>query len=1292
MSQQKELRILQYNVHKSRNKVMIALLHEEKIKDYDILVLQEPWRFDDISRAYCPATAGFTLEDNGGRTCFYINKRIDSNTWHSTWHSKDVGTITLQTLTGDAQMTQEAIHIHGAYNPPPRDHGVIHEKGNLPDIEKALHMSGESILVGDFNLHHSTWGGPSYPRQHLLSNELIKMTTNIGASLALPRGTITRDYQGSQTTIDLVFTTDGIMNRLIRCGIDEEMENSSDHLPIQTIIDLRACEEPARKPRRNWKAMDEEKFINTLREQMPEPLSDHEAGRRRIDEYTKQLLDALEEAVEISTPWARPHEMAKAGWTKECTEVVKSVRRMRRSCRTVGDWAEYIRACDKKGKIIRKQKRSEYREAMQNVEQSSRGLFRTAKWARNAAAGTLTQATIPPLAKPGCSDTATTAQDKAEVMFQAHFPPPPEVPMLDTIGFEYPPSVEDGAPLTHREIKRAAYKAAPDKAPGHTGYTNRIMRRLVDGAPEQIRSLFERCLQEGIQPTQFKSAATIVMRKPGKKDYSNAKAYRPIALLDTLGKILEFIVSERLRNAVEACGSIPDTQMGARKHRSTDTTLQLITEKIHTVWSGTRRRVASLLSLDGEGAFDNVAHSRLLHDMKKRKVPRLLLGFVKDFLRDRRTTITIGGYTTTERSVNIGIPQGSPLSPILYLFYNADLLEACDDIKLRTSSTGFVNDVNILTYGESTKRNCRVLSEIYDRCEQWSKTHGTKFSMTKHELIHFTRTSKWFNMKVGVELAGHQVDSKSDIRVLGVQLDSKLRWAAHMHHVEAKLVIRQKAMQTITGSTWGPSVAAGRQIYSAVARPLLSHGAAIWYMPQGVKGHRKGLNAKLRSVQGRALRQITGAYRATSTEALQVETNTAPIDIHLRKLVQRSITNMDSRKSGEVVEAAVRRIRNDLTPKRGRKPKLRKTPLQLKRKWMEGTLGQTKMNRSHPYTATPWSEPPKVVIAANKKMSIRQHNLDTSAPKQRVYSDGSGSRGDVTAAAVGMNWELGKRLGGPTLAITHHGELEGLVAGAEHLAGVAAADQECHGKIYKVYSDSQASLKTVEAMISTKDQTRLQRVQAAHESIRSRGATLELHWVAGHAGVLGNEAADKVADDAHDLPLPLAERQRTEVAARLALIQEQARQTWRVAWKEGSNAAHFRYLAPEVTHRHLRLHKGRAKPHSALLTQLRTGKIGFNQFLHERRVPGVDTAACECGRGRMSVKHVLLTCPKWKAERKAMQHGENTTDLRKLLGTRSAATAAIRMVLSISILNQFQAVASPESQMEERGSREGTSP
>ncbi len=265
------------------------------------------------------------------------------------------------------------------------------------------------------------------------------------------------------------------------------------------------------------------------------------------------------------------------------------------------------------------------------------------------------------------------------------------------------------------------------------------------------------------------------MWKSDKKDYFNAKIYKSIVLLNTLSKILKFIIFKCLQNIIEACNLILNIQMRVCKHRSTDTTLQLITEKIHTVWSDTRRRVVSLLSLNEKNAFDNVMHSKLLHDMKKRKVSRLLFKFVKNFLKDWRITIIIDDYTTMKCSININILQNSLLSSILYLFYNVNLLKECDDIKLKTNFTNFVNDINILTYKEFMKCNCRVLSEIYDRCEQWSKMHDIKFLMTKHELIYFTRTSKWFNMKVDVKLIKHQIDLKSNIRVLRVQLNFKLK-------------------------------------------------------------------------------------------------------------------------------------------------------------------------------------------------------------------------------------------------------------------------------------------------------------------------------------------------------------------------------------------------------------------------------------------------------------------------------------------------------------------------------------
>ncbi len=149
---------------------------------------------------------------------------------------------------------------------------------------------------------------------------------------------------------------------------------------------------------------------------------------------------------------------------------------------------------------------------------------------------------------------------------------------------------------------------------------------------------------------------------------------------------------------------------------------------------------------------------------------------------------------------------------------------------------------------------------------------------------------------------------------------------------------------------------------------------------------------------------------------------------------------MNSWKSDEVIKMIMHWIHNDLTLKRDWKSKLRKTSLQLKQKWIKETLEQMNMNWSHLYTATLWSESLKIVIVVNKKMSIRQHNLDTFTSKLRVYSNDNDSKDDVTAIAMRMNWELNKRLRESTLVITHHDELKELVVRTKHLADVVTAN------------------------------------------------------------------------------------------------------------------------------------------------------------------------------------------------------------------------------------------------------------
>ncbi len=396
-------------------------------------------------------------------------------------------------------------------------------------------------------------------------------------------------------------------------------------------------------------------------------------------------------------------------------------------------------------------------------------------------------------------------------------------------------------------------------------------------------------------------------------------------------------------------------------------------------------------------------------------------------------------------------------------------------------------------------------------------------------------------------------------------------------------------------------------------------------------------------------------------------------------------------KSNEVIEMTVRWIRNNLILKRDWKSKLCKTSLQLKRKWMKETFKQTKMNWNHLYIMIFWSESLKIAIVANKKMLIRQHNLNIFTLKQRVYLNDSDSRDDVTAIVMRMNWELNKRLKESTLVITYHDELKELIARAKHLIDVATANQECHEKTYKVYSDSQIFLKTVKVMTSTKDQTRLQQVQIAHENIQFQEVTLKLHWMTEYTEMFENEAANKMIDNAHELSLLLIEHQRIEMMTWLTLIQKQIRQTWRIVWRKKFNAAHFWYLTSKMTHQHLHLHRDYAKSHNALLTQLCTRKIDFNQFLHERWVFNVTMTMCKCDRDQMLIKHILLTCSKWKIEWKMMQCKENITNLRKLLEIMSVMTTIIWMILLTSILNQFQTVTSLKNQMKERESREKTS-
>ena len=82
---------------------------------------------------------------------------------------------------------------------------------------------------------------------------------------------------------------------------------------------------------------------------------------------------------------------------------------------------------------------------------------------------------------------------------------------------------------------------------------------------------------------------------------------------------------------------------------------------------------------------------------------------MKDVSKNKNTTLIIENHMMIKRKINVNISQNSLFFSILYLFYNANLLNLCENVRLRFYIIEFINDINILMYSELTERNCEIL-------------------------------------------------------------------------------------------------------------------------------------------------------------------------------------------------------------------------------------------------------------------------------------------------------------------------------------------------------------------------------------------------------------------------------------------------------------------------------------------------------------------------------------------------------------------------------------------------------
>ena len=438
-------------------------------------------------------------------------------------------------------------------------------------------------------------------------------------SLTLPRGTVTWEARNSYSTIDLVFMTSELAERLEHCKSREDIGQSSDHIPILTRLRLSSEILPPVR-RRAFKFLNMDKLQEAAQ---ITPSSLELRSHDDIETYTESVQAYLQNIIEAAVPWARPTPESKPFWNEQCNNATRATRALGRiwtRSRNQADWETYMHSNDKKHKIIKKAKTLYFRAQISQVASSSSGVWQLAKWARTKSQAPKEVPKMPPLTFNG--HTANTFTEKADVLKKTFFPAPPEADLRDLENYIYPPAKDCPIRITKQKVLTAIRRPKADKAPGPDGIPNRLLQACADKLSDILAPLFQACVEQSYHPRAFKIANTIVMKKPlGRADYSIPKGYRPIALFNTLGKALESIMVEKLTYLADTFNLLPDTQMGARQNRSTESALELLTEQVHTVWGQGGDKVATLLSMDVSGAFNSVSHQKLIHNLRKRKIP-----------------------------------------------------------------------------------------------------------------------------------------------------------------------------------------------------------------------------------------------------------------------------------------------------------------------------------------------------------------------------------------------------------------------------------------------------------------------------------------------------------------------------------------------------------------------------------------------------------------------------------------------------------------------------------------------
>ncbi|CAF3018287.1 unnamed protein product [Rotaria sp. Silwood2] len=439
--------------------------------------------------------------------------------------------------------------------------------------------------------------------------------------------------------------------------------------------------------------------------------------------------------------------------------------------------------------------------------------------------------------------------------------------------------------ITPKEVK-FHIKQLRNSSTGPDNIHNRCLKNASELLIKLLTNLFNLILKYGYIPSKWKTAHIILLLKP-KKDKQHPSSYRPISLLSCLGKLLEKIIKQRLVLEIERRNILPQHQAGFRQGKSTVYNIVRLERYAEgQLRRPRRRRHSAVILFDIKAAFDSVWHDGLIYKLNDYRLPRYIINYLLSFLQNRTATIEIENVLSRPIILKSGTPQGSPLSPLLYIIYTADSMNG---IPTHIEHGLFADDTALWTSGNTMTILTSRLQQSIDAFESWCKSWKLKLQPTKTELIHFSlHPRKKYKHPVEVTVENTIIQPLNHTRYLGVIIDKGLKWRSHLDHIEAKIAPRIGLLRYLSRIAYEPNNKTMINIFKSIVRTIIIYG-----YPVLLTTDQKIWN-RLQIMQNKALRAALGLPIYTSVEYIHKISNVPKIKDYAIGLLQKSIQTATS--------------------------------------------------------------------------------------------------------------------------------------------------------------------------------------------------------------------------------------------------------------------------------------------------------------------------------------------------------------------------------------------------------------